>query len=105
MPEIGRLGWPHLLEWQSANNLSYTVVLLVCALSLHNLIHLGANLVYWVFYHFEIPFIERYKSNDLLWPWYDDPARWSVLVRKSIAVLLFNANVMVVAVYIVLDYL
>ena len=105
MPEFGRLYWPKLLEWQEANNLSYTVVMLTCALILHNTVHFGANLTYWVFYHFEFPFIERYKSNDLPWPWYDDPERWQKLVYKSIAVLIFNANVMPVAVFLILDHL
>lgn len=80
-------------------------MLLIVGTTLHNVIHLGANLIYWVFYHFEFPFIERYKSNDLPWPWYDDPERWRVLVRKSIAVLLFNANVLPTAVYLLLDKL
>lgn len=104
MPEIGRIGWPYILEWQAANDLSYTTVLLICALTLHNGAHLGANLVYWVFYHYEFPIIERYKSNDKLWPWYEDPERWQVLVRKSVAVLLFNANVVPVTAILLLDY-
>lgn len=71
---------------------------------LHNLIHLGCNLVYWLFYHFQFPFIERYKSNDLPWPWEEDPRGWPALARKSIAILLFNANVLPVTVYLVLDH-
>lgn len=44
--------------------MSYTVLLLMVGAGLHNVIHLVGNCVYYVFYHFEIPFIERYKSND-----------------------------------------
>lgn len=79
-------------------------MLLIGAVFLHNIIHIGGNVIYQVFYHFEIPFIERYKSNDLPWPWYEDPERWRVLVQKSIAVLLFNGNVMPAIAYLTLDY-
>ena len=79
--------------------------MLALSLTFHNTLHLGANLTYWVFYHFEFPFIERYKSNDQPWPWYDDPERWQKLVRKSIAVNIFNANLLPVAVYLILDRL
>lgn len=84
--------------------MSYTVFVLTVVIGLHNGVHLGANLIYYVFYHFEFPFIERYKSNDLQWPWNEDPAGWKILMRKSIAVLLFNANVLPVGVYMLLDH-
>ena len=103
IPELGRRAWPSVLAWQEENQLSYTALLLIVALSLHNGIQLVANLIYWAFYHFEFSFIERYKSNDLSWPWYDDPEKWNKLVKKSIAVLLFNANVLPTAVYLLLD--
>ena len=64
VPELGRVGWPYLLECQAAYNISDTAILLIVVTFLHNFIHFGANLVYWGFYHYEIPFIERYKSND-----------------------------------------
>ena len=64
IPELGKLGWPYLLEWQASKELSDTYIMVMILTFLHNAIHLGGNLVYWVFYHFEIPFIERYKSND-----------------------------------------
>ena len=44
--------------------MGYTAFMLIVVIALHNGVHLVANLVYWFFYHFEIPFIERYKSND-----------------------------------------
>ena len=64
VPVLGHTYWADLLAWQDRHELSYTMLLLLVGSVLHNTIHLGANLVYWVFYHFEIPFIERYKSND-----------------------------------------
>jgi sterol desaturase/sphingolipid hydroxylase (fatty acid hydroxylase superfamily) len=93
-----------LMVWQEQYGLSYSTLHMIVVVMLHNVIHLGANLVYWVFYHFEFPFIERYKSNGLEWPWKEDPEGWPSLARKSIAVLIFNSNVMVVAVYSLLDY-
>jgi len=104
VPYLGKLYWPYLLQWQDDYNLSYTWVLLTVAISLHNLVHLGGNLVYCVFYTYEFSFIERYKSNDLPWPWLEDPEGWRVLSRKSILVLLFNSNVLPPLVYLLLDH-
>ena len=104
VPHIGAYIWPHLLKWQEENDLSYTTLMLLVAISLHNLIHLGGNTVYYIFYHFEIPFIERYKSNDLPWPWVEDPVKFRSLAKMSVLVLLFNSNVLPVAVYLLLDY-
>merc|ERR1719218_237306 len=61
------------------------------------------NLLFWFFYHFEFPFIERYKNNDEPWPWKEDPEGWRILVKKSILVLLFNSNVIPWFVYYSLD--
>lgn len=66
---------------------------LIFAVGLHNLAHLVANSVLWVFYHFEFSCIERYKTNDRAWPWYEDPVAWRKLCHKSIALLIFNGNV------------
>ncbi len=103
VPALGRVVWPHLLECQAFYNLSDTAILLVVITSLHNSINLTANLIYWGFYHFEIPFIERYKSNDQPWPWNADRQKWNSLLGKSIAVLIFNSNVLSPAVYLILD--
>ena len=50
VPYFGRQLWPYLLNWQKDNQLSDTTVFLIFACGLHNLIHIGANLIYWVFY-------------------------------------------------------
>ena len=104
IPRIGALFWPNLLKWQEDYEIGYTAVMLIATTLLHNVIHIGANLIYYVFYHFEIPFIERYKSNDLPWPWVEDPVKFRALAKRSVAVLLFNANVLPTAVILLLDH-
>ena len=64
VPYFGRILWPYLLDFWKEKDLSYPVVFLAVILSLHNLIHFGANVIYYVFYHFEFTIIERYKSNN-----------------------------------------
>ena len=74
-------------------------------IGLHNLCHLIINLVLWFFYHFEFEMIERYKSNDLPWPWKEDREAWKTLCLKSIAVLCFNGNIMVILTLSAMEYL
>ena len=78
---------------------------LIFAVVLHNFVHGVANALFYVFYHFEFDFIERYKSNDLEWPWYEDPEGWRNLCYKSIFVLCFNGNFMAPVTLILMEYL
>lgn len=103
VPYFGRIAWPHLLDFWKDKELTYTTIFLVINIGLHNFIHLGANAVYYIFYHFEFPFIERYKSNDLPWPWNEDRERWNSLWKKSVLLLLFNSNVIPVFIYMFLS--
>ena len=77
---------------------------LIVGVGLHNGIHFIGNLVLWLFYHNEFSFVERYKCNDQPWPWYEDNAAWRTLCFKSIALLIFNSNVLVYLVTIFGDY-
>ena len=74
-------------------------------IGLHNLSHFIINLVLWFFYHNEFEMIERYKSNDLPWPWQEDREAWKALCLKSIAVLCFNGNIVVICVLFAMEYL
>jgi len=67
----------------------------------HNLIHLVCNLVYYMYYHFEFPWIERYKNNyEEPWPWHVDPQGWRKLVKKSVIVFLANSNLIPILIYV-----
>ena len=103
-PIMMRELWPHLLKWQADNELSYTAFHLIISIGMHNFCHIGMNLVYWAFYHFEWDFIMRYKCNDLPWPWQEDNEAWRTLCYKSIFILLFNGNVMVTGAFCLADH-
>jgi methylsterol monooxygenase/4-alpha-methyl-delta7-sterol-4alpha-methyl oxidase len=100
---FGKIVWPQFLEFLEVRNISYTTMFLAVNIMIHNLMHLSANLIYWVFYHYEFPFIERYKNNENPWPWKEDPEGWRKLAKKAILVLIFNSNVMPVIIYQALD--
>ena len=48
------------------------------------------NLCFWVLYHFEFPFIERYKTYQGNWPWKEDPKAWEELISKTFLLVGFN---------------
>jgi hypothetical protein len=100
VPFVSNLFWSDFMRLKEEHKISYTCLYVGVNMMMHNLIHLGVNLVYWVFYHFEFSFIERYKSNPDPWPWHEDPKKWRSLVIKSVAVLLFNGNILVLLVYL-----
>jgi len=95
MPILIENYWPSVLKWSQDNEMSYLKLYLLFGIGLHNGIHVIGNLICWFFYHFEFPFIERYKVNDLPWPWIEDPVAWRSLCLKSIFMLFFNGNVMI----------
>jgi hypothetical protein len=63
IPALGHRYWPTVLEYKEALGLSYVSFVLAWAVIQHNLIYLVVNAVYQVYYHFEFPFIEKYKTN------------------------------------------
>ena len=95
VPELAKRYWPLFLEWEEEHKWGYFWLHCIIGVVMHNVVHLGGNLMYWFFYHNEFSFIERYKSNDLPWPWKEDPVEWHSFAFKSILVLIFNGNVMI----------
>ena len=73
--------------------MSYITFYMVWNIVQHNLIHLVANIVYYIYYRYEFPFIERYKTNfEEPWPWHENPQEWRKIVKKSILVFIINSN-------------
>ena len=96
--------WPQVLQLQAEYELSYVAVHLIIGVGMHDFCHTVMNLIYWACYHYEWEFVARYKCNDLPWPWQEDPEAWRSLCYKSIAVLFFNGNVMVVSGFMLFDH-
>lgn len=48
------------------------------------------NVVYSLLYYAEIPFIEKFKVNDLEWPWKSNPAHFYKILPGSIKTYIFN---------------
>ena len=87
--------WPVILEWEQENNLGYFWVNFILGIGLHNTIYWGSNAFYWFLYHNEFAFIERYKINDLPWPWQSDAEGWRTLCLKSCVCLFLNGFVLI----------
>mmetsp|Transcript_23004 Transcript_23004/g.16313 ORF Transcript_23004/g.16313 Transcript_23004/m.16313 type:complete len:222 (+) Transcript_23004:141-806(+) len=78
------------LNWIEQNEYDLETVCLVVAVCVHYLFILLSNIISYFVYHIEHPFMEKYKSNDYPWPWYEDPQGWREMVIKSIKVTLTN---------------
>ena len=48
------------------------------------------NCFYVTLYYFEIPFFEKYKVNDLEWPWKSNPEHFNKIIYGAIYTYLFN---------------
>ena len=94
-PVLCQTYWPVVLEWVHENDLGYFWMHFIISLSLHNGIYWSGNAVFWFLYHNEFAFIERYKINDLPWPWYSDLEEWRTLCWKSCLCLFMNGFVLI----------
>lgn len=65
--------------------------------------HLVCNLSYSLFYQFEFPFIEKYKSTADPWPWHSDPEKWNSLIKKAYLVFFINSNILANLFVLLLD--
>ena len=82
------------------NEISYNTFFIFWSLLQHNVLQICWNLIYYVFYRFEFPFIEKYKTNfEEPWPWHQEPEKWSGMVWKSIMMCAFNGNITFIAFY------
>ena len=104
VPHYGRVLWPKMLEYWEQNGWNYTTVFLAVNTTSHNINHLLHHSIYYVFYRNEFPFIERYKCNDLPWPWKEDLQAWNQKIRKSILLVFFNSNILPFFIYQTLSY-
>jgi len=101
VPYFGRNYWFGLLNFKSYYSLSYTKFFLGFSLLQHNLIHIVCNAVYYVYYRFEFPLIERYKTNfEEPWPWHANPQGWRSQVKESVLVFLVNSNIIPILIYV-----
>lgn len=58
------------------------------------------NLFYWFLYRNEFEVIEQFKiEKDQKWPWNKDKEEWRKIVRKSLALVLFNNTVVNVSMF------
>lgn len=48
------------------------------------------NFFYYLFYHFEFSWAEKYKVNNLPWPWQKNPKEWPAIFRDILSVYLSN---------------
>lgn len=66
---------------------------------------LGLNLIYWMIYKLEHPFVEQFKiDKDRPWPWKEDYESWRQLCLKALLMCVFNNTVINAAVLVTVCY-
>ena len=63
VPAFGNHYWSAVAKWQEEAGLSYAAFYILWSLVQHNVIFFCSNAIFYVYYHFEFPLIERYKIN------------------------------------------
>jgi sterol desaturase/sphingolipid hydroxylase (fatty acid hydroxylase superfamily) len=86
-PKLLEYFWPEIPEERQGAYFFYY------AIASHVSSFLFINLFFYVIYKLELDYFERYKVNNMPWPWKSDPAKWRVQLRKSILLISFNALV------------
>jgi sterol desaturase/sphingolipid hydroxylase (fatty acid hydroxylase superfamily) len=56
----------------------------------HESIFIFSNIFFYIIYHFEWKFFEKYKVEDEPWPWQEDKNKWKLQLTKTIKLILFN---------------
>lgn len=68
---------------------SYVVLFITAFIQL-----LWINIFYFCLYHFQHPFFEKYKINNIPWPWIENPQKWKTQFPKTLKVYFFNQGVL-----------
>ncbi|CDW78371.1 sterol desaturase family protein [Stylonychia lemnae] len=96
MPYIGKeYIWPRFLElddylqWPKWK--MYFVISMIFTLTFIPF----ANFVYYLIYHFELPFFEQYKVTATPWPWQENKEEWNKLLTKAFKLYFFNYYIVV----------
>ena len=71
MPDIAKKG--HIKDLRKAEEwgVHFHLYKLVNNVLMTPFVFIGIAGMYYIFYHFEFPFIEQYKANSMPWPWYE----------------------------------
>ena len=87
MPALARTYWPLMIQFltNSPWGYSFETMFVLFSVFQHIFLIYICQAMWWVLYHFEIPFFEQYKSVKA-WPWETDAPGWRTLVYKSFAV-------------------
>lgn len=82
--------WPICLTFVETHGIPVHHFSSTVGLLFHFSIHVFLYTVYYILYHFEFSFFDRYKSVSDPWPWYSDPENWPTFWKKCLALSFFN---------------
>lgn len=103
VPDLLKEYYPRFVKWMDKNGYDLEFYAPLIAVGNHYTFMLLSNLFGWFLYRIEHPFIEKYKTNDLPWPWYSDPNGWKEMIAKSLKLCFFN-NFVVLPIFVANDY-
>eukprot|EP00357_Protocruzia_adherens_P034525 CAMPEP_0115018730 /NCGR_PEP_ID=MMETSP0216-20121206/29010_1 /TAXON_ID=223996 /ORGANISM="Protocruzia adherens, Strain Boccale" /LENGTH=328 /DNA_ID=CAMNT_0002390041 /DNA_START=120 /DNA_END=1106 /DNA_ORIENTATION=+ len=85
LPQYLKGPWEYIIT-----NFSDYVSRGLVGLLVHKFASIIAAITFVIIYKMELPFFERYKTNDNPWPWNEDYEKWRAMLRKTIPQLLIN---------------
>ena len=88
VPYLLRFLWPEKVEEVKETNNWYFI--LTSNVIVHEIVFFGYNGFYCFLYYMEIPFFEKYKVQNIIWPWKSNPEAFKKLLWRSAYVLSFN---------------
>jgi hypothetical protein len=79
LPLAGEELYRSIIETGISTNLLYLLSSIIVHQGVFIIANMWLNLIYWL----ELPFFERYKTNNYPWPWKANPEEWKIQRNKT----------------------
>ena len=105
MPELGKSGHQKALDKAASLEIPFHYYTILNGTLTTPFVFIILSGAYYILYHFEFSFIEKYKANDKPWPWYEmGREKWNEFLKDTLKSVCFN-NLIFIHVFTLIDLL